>query len=451
MTDYLKFKPTDRTAVASPEVYRNLPQENPTNTYKTRNVVAKDGAKVQFFKGALNAEPTDEINYLLLSETSSALGKPLGLSSGGTGRNLSDVPDGAVIRKAGQGNNYLYYTPTVSGAMYATGENATPKFGTLPIAQGGTGADSPVAALGALYGLNLDFISHANYMIEEGDDINGYQIPGTYRCPTDEIRQTLDNAPPLDGGFRLIVSATSSAGGMIQVAIYNSILPQIYARTIKTGGTWSDWHRLMIDDDISKFGLGRSTCDKNLYSTPSALDQLHTAGWYEYYSSDAFACGYLGTLYGGVLVIPSMWATTQLFFCRDYHGGVLKRIHDSTEGEWSPWEWINPPMLVGHSYRTTERTAAGKSVYAKRLEYAITDTIGSLSGNTDFTIPHDISNFGTLVRATGIRGQFQLPTVNTSGGVASIHKVDSSNVTVRFYKYTINASTIAIDLYYTLN
>lgn len=73
----------------------------------------------------------------------------LPLAQGGTGSNtsLKDAPNGAIIRKLlTDTSNQLYYTATASGALYATSENGVPKFGTLPIAQGGTGATSEADA-----------------------------------------------------------------------------------------------------------------------------------------------------------------------------------------------------------------------------------------------------------------------------------------------------------------
>ena len=67
------------------------------------------------------------------------------LDRGGTGSNISlrDAPNGAIIRKLkSDSDNELWYTSTASGALYATSENGVASFGTLPIAQGGTGATS---------------------------------------------------------------------------------------------------------------------------------------------------------------------------------------------------------------------------------------------------------------------------------------------------------------------
>lgn len=60
-------------------------------------------------------------------------------TKGGTGRDMSDFPANAIIRNSGSGGSDLYYTETNNGAFYATSANGYPTFGTLPVAQGGTG------------------------------------------------------------------------------------------------------------------------------------------------------------------------------------------------------------------------------------------------------------------------------------------------------------------------
>lgn len=66
-------------------------------------------------------------------------------AQGGTGYALKDVPKYAIMRNAGDGD-YMWYIATANGAFYATGTNEAAKFGTLPIAQGGTGATTAAEA-----------------------------------------------------------------------------------------------------------------------------------------------------------------------------------------------------------------------------------------------------------------------------------------------------------------
>lgn len=69
----------------------------------------------------------------------------LPLAQGGTGQDLSARTANAIIRFS-SGGDYFSSTVTGNGAMYATSANGQPQFGTLPIAQGGTGATSASAA-----------------------------------------------------------------------------------------------------------------------------------------------------------------------------------------------------------------------------------------------------------------------------------------------------------------
>lgn len=63
----------------------------------------------------------------------------LSMANGGTGSaQVVNAPANAILKKANDGN-YVWYTQTKSGAFYATATDAIPKFGTLPVEQGGTG------------------------------------------------------------------------------------------------------------------------------------------------------------------------------------------------------------------------------------------------------------------------------------------------------------------------
>ena len=113
----------------------------------------------------------------------------------------------------------------------------------------------------------------------------------------------------------------------------------------------------------SGYGLGKSTNQMQRISTPEQADQLLKAGWYEYYNVDVPCCE-TGTKYGAILVVPTMWSTTQFFFCRAYYGSYLKRILNDSTHTWEPWEWVNPPLISNVEYRTTQRFN-GRPVYKK--------------------------------------------------------------------------------------
>ena len=50
-----------------------------------------------------------------------------------------------------------------------------------------------------------------------------------------------------------------------------------------------------------------------------------------------------------------------------WHQCEVARCFYDTRGGWQPWEWVNPPMILGAEYRTTERYQ-GKPVYVKVVD-----------------------------------------------------------------------------------
>lgn len=65
--------------------------------------------------------------------------------------------------------------------------------------------------------------------------------------------------------------------------------------------------------------------------------------------------------------------------------------------EWSPWEYITPPMQLGVEYRTVERYN-GKPVYAKAINF------GQAPNATYKEVSHGIEDFSQLVSYTGMMG-----------------------------------------------
>lgn len=66
----------------------------------------------------------------------------LPVKHGGTGFTTATYKNAVVIGNSSTVTNQLQTIRTASGAFYATGQDGKPSFGTLPVAQGGTGATS---------------------------------------------------------------------------------------------------------------------------------------------------------------------------------------------------------------------------------------------------------------------------------------------------------------------
>ena len=75
---------------------------------------------------------------------------------------------------------------------------------------------------------------------------------------------------------------------------------------------------------------------------------------------------------GGALIVISGrtdWIKHQYLFLgtSGMQGWILHRYYNDATATWSEWEFVNPPMLLGVEYRTTERYL-GKPVYVKVVD-----------------------------------------------------------------------------------
>lgn len=72
---------------------------------------------------------------------------------------------------------------------------------------------------------------------------------------------------------------------------------------------------------------------------------------------------------------------------------ILRR--EKYAGVWQPWEWIDPPMLIGTEYRTTERFN-GKPVYTQAFSLGTGCSAGSVKD-----VEHGIANVQYLISCQG--------------------------------------------------
>ncbi|MBQ3529531.1 MAG: hypothetical protein IJA47_03455 [Oscillospiraceae bacterium] len=133
---------------------------------------------------------------------------------------------------------------------------------------------------------------------------------------------------------------------------------------------------------------------------------------------------------------------------RPLDNNAVIRRKQAYGGSWEEWEVENPPMVPGVEYRTTER-CDDAPVYAKRISYTTTETIGGADTASDVTIPHGITNFNCLVRCNGNFKTYSLPAQAMAGGSVSINQVNYKAISLRLYKDTVSPCTFYFDLYYT--
>ena len=134
---------------------------------------------------------------------------------------------------------------------------------------------------------------------------------------------------------------------------------------------------------VGGFGLGSEKCNTDYTHANDCL----AAGWYRvafdvpfndaYWllRTDCYGSGYCKqTTYA----IASTSSIDSMCVCRRYQ----------ERGDWSEWEWENPPMKPGEEYRTTKRFF-GEPVYTKCISYSPASFVAQT-----VSLPHEISNFG---------------------------------------------------------
>lgn len=154
-----------------------------------------------------------------------------------------------------------------------------------------------------------------------------------------------------------------------------------------------------------------------------------------------------GSRWTGLNITPFNGLCFQKAYNSDI-GQMVEAIRMKAKNVWSEWEYVNPPMLEGVEYRTTERWK-GQVVYTKRVSYTTDAAIGSDTSGVDTNIPHGISGFGSLVRVNCCKGTYPFPYLKVNGGFTNINEVNAQNIVLRNYKMTWNAATWQFDLYYT--
>ena len=105
-------------------------------------------------------------------------------------------------------------------------------------------------------------------------------------------------------------------------------------------------------------------------------------------------------------------------------GSVYIAMRYYENGVFTSWAWHNPPMAIGVEYRTTERFK-DKPVYRKIVAYKLPSTT-----NTDFSVPHGISNFDTLVRQTASVGAGVPLPYTHNGNTTCVKELDATNIKV---------------------
>lgn len=181
------------------------------------------------------------------------------VADGGTG--ASTLTANAVL--LGNGTGAVKQKATASGAMYATGANAEPSFGILPIAQGGTGGNSGAGA--------LDNLGIKKWLLDNVFKVGYVWTSYTNTSPAGIVGGTWT---PITGRFPYF-NAGSGTGGANSVALTVAQLPP-HSHNLQAGA----------QGDKAGWGSGAGGSDRLLYNNVAAGRDI-----FEFYSKHTTATG----------------------------------------------------------------------------------------------------------------------------------------------------------------
>lgn len=149
-------------------------------------------------------------------------------------------------------------------------------------------------------------------------------------------------------------------------------------------------------ENLAPGGFGLGTVAVNI----SGLNDATKNGWYM--NGAGGEAVHAPDNVPGWLVLVCAYADEIVFQTAYRYGsdeGLIsaRRAHHYLFGGWQPWEWINPPTLLGVEYRTVERYNS-KPVYAKAVNF------GALPANSSKSVAHGISDMATCFEIVGSYG-----------------------------------------------
>lgn len=178
------------------------------------------------------------------------------------------------------------------------------------------------------------------------------------------------------------------------------------------------------------FGLGTSN--------PRHIDDANNAlesGWY--YLDASTLNGPESAEYSNVMLVltrNSNPQTVQVSFNVTDLAFELRRV--CTNGVWSPWEWVNPPMQLGVEYRTTERYNS-KPVYVKTVD------LGRLPDRSNKSVEHGVADIEACFE---FYGNYYPTGINLIGN-STYTKLYLNNDTIYISTDLSNASAIVVMKY----
>ncbi len=112
-------------------------------------------------------------------------------------------------------------------------------------------------------------------------------------------------------------------------------------------------------------------------------------------------------------------------------------------------EWVNPPMVEGEEYRTTERIY-GVPIYKKYITFTTSEKVGGADTVATLSIPHNTSIFNRIIGCRAFYSNFIIPKVIGESGTIGIEQYTTSNIKLTVRNCSIPADAkIFIEIEYT--
>lgn len=221
------------------------------------------------------------------------------------------------------------------------------------------------------------------------------------------------------GRFFLVIKATIGEASSSIFYGDGAVLRSQTGQVVEPSGTVPSLSALearinALDTAKAPAGYGLGELAGNL----AVLDDCHNAylnGWYRIRAATQNGLGVDAVMRADVLGYASITLTAYTNSLTAGHMSELKKV--CVNGTWGEWEYVNPPMVLGVEYRTTERWN-GKAVYTMCVSYgtAVNDASGAL--------PDGAKN---LIRHAGMIGSYSLPVGNIVSGSAYAHSFYSTS------------------------
>lgn len=149
---------------------------------------------------------------------------------------------------------------------------------------------------------------------------------------------------------------------------FNTAMAKAPDAVLYTPQTLSDEQKAQARGNINAAPGGHGLGDTTIPEAPdNDANKIATTGWY---------MASVNVPTGGWWLISSITygdVKYQFAYANEnassiLNGTALQRSKKDASVDWTPWEWVNPPMTLGVEYRTTERHL-GKPVYVKVVDF----------------------------------------------------------------------------------